>query len=348
MFFRWEQKLSIDDVCILVGFRMKKFPDVHTHFRNLDFFAACLIIDGLIAYGWTYEELSQCQSGLVMDLSRYIDRQQLAIGRVLRLKEHHPAAVDALIQLSGKRTLPTAQESRKRVCADPSQAGKLSGAKQFYSVTNTQRCFNATIGSNDSSHPTSLSKEGLAAQPTNTVPQANNPTGGPAVPDIDLVGHVLLDSGLAQGCGTDNGAIGDSENGNQSLPSTRHAMNHSALSSTINSSPHINQPVAQNFYPFLEGSLDTGIYEGTFCISTTLPVSVSSDTNSQQAVSQEIFLSEMPEQEDSIDSSRSAQNDVLVYKLMNSWDDVLANELMTPWEVPINALDFGRDSWDGA
>jgi len=66
----------------LIRFRNEKFPEVDKYFRDLDFLSARTILNGLVAYGWTYDELSKCWGDLMTQLFRYVDREQLAHGQV--------------------------------------------------------------------------------------------------------------------------------------------------------------------------------------------------------------------------------------------------------------------------
>jgi len=69
----------------LIRFRNEKFPEVDRYFRDLDFLSARTILNGLVAYGWTYDELSKCRGDLMIQLFRYVDREQLAHGQVQTL-----------------------------------------------------------------------------------------------------------------------------------------------------------------------------------------------------------------------------------------------------------------------
>jgi len=81
-FLRWERRLLEDDVCALIRFRKEKYPVIDKYFRGLDFLSARTIVNGLVAYGWTYEELSKCRSNLMTQLFQYVDREQLAHGQI--------------------------------------------------------------------------------------------------------------------------------------------------------------------------------------------------------------------------------------------------------------------------
>lgn len=74
-----------DDVCALIDFRKAKYPGVDKCFRGLDFSSVQTIVEGLVAYGWTYEELSKCRSSLMEQVFLYVDQEQLARGQVQSL-----------------------------------------------------------------------------------------------------------------------------------------------------------------------------------------------------------------------------------------------------------------------
>ena len=86
MISRWERKLQIEDVRALIRFRKEIYPQVDEYFRSLDSFCAQIFFDGLVAYGWTYDELSKSQGDLMTHLFKYVDRGQLAYGRISTIK----------------------------------------------------------------------------------------------------------------------------------------------------------------------------------------------------------------------------------------------------------------------
>lgn len=261
--FRWEQKLSVGDVNILVRFREEKFPDIHEHFRGLDFLGVRTIISGLLAYGWTYTELSHCRSELMMVLGRYIDREQLLLGNVLGLGQqtvdqtftsyHSPAAVELLLLLSRKRT-PPPESSNKRICTDPDDAVQLNSARPYYSAasdhySSLQYSGDKAAGSNDISRTIAVPNAQLlhqyqlqAGSPTetmapsqttwtNTVQQASILTRGPAAPEmVHIDGFQLPEQGLGQVCGTSNGSTRDNGDGKRSLSRPRQLTSDGILS----------------------------------------------------------------------------------------------------------------------
>jgi len=79
---RWERRLLDDDIDLLIRFRKEKFPKVDEIFRDLDFLSTRTLLHGLVAYGWTYKELSECRSDLITQLVKYVDPEQLAHGQV--------------------------------------------------------------------------------------------------------------------------------------------------------------------------------------------------------------------------------------------------------------------------
>jgi hypothetical protein len=82
VFVRWERRLGEDDISALIRFRNDKLPEIDRYFRDLDFLSARTILNGLVAYGWTYKELSECRSDLITQLVKYVDLEQLAHGQV--------------------------------------------------------------------------------------------------------------------------------------------------------------------------------------------------------------------------------------------------------------------------
>jgi hypothetical protein len=66
----------------LIRFRKEKFSKVDEIFRDLDFLGTRTLLHGLVAYGWTYKELSECRSDLITQLVKYVDPEQLAHSQV--------------------------------------------------------------------------------------------------------------------------------------------------------------------------------------------------------------------------------------------------------------------------
>ncbi len=79
---RWERRLLDDDIDLLIRFRKENFPKVDEIFRDLDFLSTRTLLHGLVAYDWTYKELSECRSDLITQLVKYVDPKQLAHGQV--------------------------------------------------------------------------------------------------------------------------------------------------------------------------------------------------------------------------------------------------------------------------
>lgn len=79
---RWERELLHDDIDLLISFRKQYFPEVDKIFRDLDFLSTRILLHGLVAYGWTYKELSECRSDLITQLVKNVDSEQLAHGQV--------------------------------------------------------------------------------------------------------------------------------------------------------------------------------------------------------------------------------------------------------------------------
>ncbi|OBT96316.1 hypothetical protein VE01_05744 [Pseudogymnoascus verrucosus] len=69
----WERKLSKEDIPLLLHYLRVKQPEVMEKARMLDKIAARLIVDGFIAYGWTYSELNDTRAKLLDQLRLYIN-----------------------------------------------------------------------------------------------------------------------------------------------------------------------------------------------------------------------------------------------------------------------------------
>ena len=98
----------------MIRFRHEKFPEVDKYFRGLDLLSARTILDGLVAYGWTYDELSKCRGDLMTQLFRYVDREQLAHGHV-----------QAFAHESSRKRRRLEQGSTSKVLSNGSNADQL-------------------------------------------------------------------------------------------------------------------------------------------------------------------------------------------------------------------------------
>jgi hypothetical protein len=67
----WEKCLAKNDVASIVEFRKRVLPDINARAQSLNTFAGQIIINGMIAYGWTMEELLASPSRLQIALLKY-------------------------------------------------------------------------------------------------------------------------------------------------------------------------------------------------------------------------------------------------------------------------------------
>jgi hypothetical protein len=74
----WETKLAKDDVRILLQYRAKHQGHLRDQARAQDKFVSRLILDGMVAYGWSYRELAKSRSRLVDRLGHHINLDELA------------------------------------------------------------------------------------------------------------------------------------------------------------------------------------------------------------------------------------------------------------------------------
>ncbi|OCK73762.1 hypothetical protein K432DRAFT_312103 [Lepidopterella palustris CBS 459.81] len=100
------QRLSHDDINLLRKYRQSKLQDVEERSKKLHIVAARVFIRGLVAYGWTYRQLAQCRSNLMIQLGRYVDLEKLAGGEILALE----------VQGNKRPCVDSGGESGKRRC----------------------------------------------------------------------------------------------------------------------------------------------------------------------------------------------------------------------------------------
>ncbi|KIN06868.1 hypothetical protein OIDMADRAFT_46792 [Oidiodendron maius Zn] len=78
----WERKLTKGDISLLLQYLNQYRPEVIEKGRSLNKLATQLILNGFIAYGWTYPELNGIRSKLLDQLALYVDLSQLAMQEV--------------------------------------------------------------------------------------------------------------------------------------------------------------------------------------------------------------------------------------------------------------------------
>ncbi|KAF7855374.1 hypothetical protein EAF04_010117 [Stromatinia cepivora] len=74
----WEVKISKDDIDLVLDYRKSHLPEIEKRARSLNKVAASAIIDGLVAYGWTFDELLSSGSALIKNIKIHIDIEQHA------------------------------------------------------------------------------------------------------------------------------------------------------------------------------------------------------------------------------------------------------------------------------
>ncbi|KAG9228935.1 hypothetical protein BJ875DRAFT_489391 [Amylocarpus encephaloides] len=74
----WETKLAKEDVQTLLNYRATHLVHLQTQARALDPCASQMLLDAMIAYGWSWGELAKSRSGLAVCLQRYKNLDQLA------------------------------------------------------------------------------------------------------------------------------------------------------------------------------------------------------------------------------------------------------------------------------
>ncbi|TGO43911.1 hypothetical protein BCON_0735g00010 [Botryotinia convoluta] len=72
----WELKMNRDDIHLVLEYRKTKLPKLEKRAKSLDESAACTIVSGLLAYGWTISELLSTQTSLIKQVRNYINLEQ--------------------------------------------------------------------------------------------------------------------------------------------------------------------------------------------------------------------------------------------------------------------------------
>ncbi|TGO91201.1 hypothetical protein BPOR_0035g00020 [Botrytis porri] len=72
----WELKMNRDDIHLVLEYRKTKLPQLEKRAESLDESAACTIVSGLLAYGWTISELLSTQTSLIKQVRNYINLGQ--------------------------------------------------------------------------------------------------------------------------------------------------------------------------------------------------------------------------------------------------------------------------------
>lgn len=79
---RLQSHISKEDLDCALASRQQHFPKVHQACEERNFLGAKTIVQGLLSYGWTYQELYGCQSSLTDVISQYVDMEQLKLGNI--------------------------------------------------------------------------------------------------------------------------------------------------------------------------------------------------------------------------------------------------------------------------
>ncbi|KAH8595123.1 hypothetical protein B0O99DRAFT_594723 [Bisporella sp. PMI_857] len=73
----WQHCLIKDDIDLLIKYLEECRPDLYKRARGLDKFAVQILINGMVAYGWSYSELAATSSELTECIRRHINLDQL-------------------------------------------------------------------------------------------------------------------------------------------------------------------------------------------------------------------------------------------------------------------------------
>jgi hypothetical protein len=72
--------LRVDNIQTLLESWKQSYPELEPEIRKLDPIAASVMARGLLSYGWTHRQLSECRGRIAMKLKQYIDFGLLAKG----------------------------------------------------------------------------------------------------------------------------------------------------------------------------------------------------------------------------------------------------------------------------
>ncbi|ORY01894.1 hypothetical protein BCR34DRAFT_90040 [Clohesyomyces aquaticus] len=102
---------------LVCRYRKEELEDIEIRSRRLDFVAACTIIRGLLAYGWTNNELAHSRSDLVTTLSKYICLEALTQGEIQKRGNR----VDTRLAHVCQEGLDLQSRKRRRVLREDNQ-----------------------------------------------------------------------------------------------------------------------------------------------------------------------------------------------------------------------------------
>lgn len=173
LFNRWERRLLEDDIALLVRFRKEKFPEIDKYFRDLDFLSAQIVLKGLVAYGWTYEELGQCRGDLMTQLFQHVDREQLASGQIQALCREPSRK---------RRRLEHESTSMELLACSDAQQLDLNAVGSYHEqlgadedITDDEEMSNEDDGSSPTTRSTSSDVTSVGASLGTSADQAANP-----------------------------------------------------------------------------------------------------------------------------------------------------------------------------
>ncbi|CAG8980234.1 hypothetical protein HYALB_00009816 [Hymenoscyphus albidus] len=96
----WEKNLTKEDIRLVIQYREDKLPDLGKRARSLNAPAARAIVDGLLAYGWTYPEILSIRSELMKHVTPYLEMDKLANDMAQKSEK---ASLNGDTDLSSKR-----------------------------------------------------------------------------------------------------------------------------------------------------------------------------------------------------------------------------------------------------
>jgi hypothetical protein len=105
--------LTLEDVTIVHDYRQKYFPEISRRAGSFDIIAAEAIFNGLLAYGWTWNEITSSCTPLMNQLRIYLERQNCSLD-IIRQAYMSRQTID--VHLYWLLSLPYQESSKKRKC----------------------------------------------------------------------------------------------------------------------------------------------------------------------------------------------------------------------------------------
>jgi hypothetical protein len=106
--------LKLEDVIIIHNYRQEFLPEISKRARSFDIIAVEAIFNGLLAYGWTWDEITSSRTPLIDQLRIHLKSHNSSLD-IIRQANLNKQPID--VQLYLPPSPPYQESSKKRKCS---------------------------------------------------------------------------------------------------------------------------------------------------------------------------------------------------------------------------------------